>query len=224
MERTISILIYIHAFFGGIGLITGIISIAVKKGGVNHRRTGILFSYAMVISSLISLFIARMPRHENLFLFLIGIFTIYLVLAGNRALTLKSKSKTTAEWKDKAISGAMMIVSVIMLVVGTIGMVHSAGNSILYIFFGAFGAFMTAKDFQTFKIFTQQKNAWLISHLGRMVGALIASVTAFLVAGLNIGTVIIWMAPTFIGTIYIIYWNRKLKAKAGQVPHLRNPL
>lgn len=213
MEQTIRILIYIHAFFGGIGLLTGIISLAVKKGSVNHRRSGIVFSYAMVISSLLSLFVARLPGHENLFLFLIGIFTIYMVLAGNRALTLKSKIKTAADWKDKAISGGMLIVSVIMLVIGVIGMVQNAGNSVLYLFFGAFGAFMTLKDFQTFKTFTQKKNAWLISHLGRMVGALIASVTAFLVAGLNIPTVTIWMAPTIVGTAYIIYWNRKLKSK-----------
>ncbi|MBX0333755.1 hypothetical protein K3G39_10955 [Pontibacter sp. HSC-14F20] len=93
MEQTIRILIYIHAFFGGLGLITGMISILVNKGAINHKKAGNIFSYSMVISSLISLFIARMPNHENLFLFLIGIFTIYLVLSGNRALTLKSKIK-----------------------------------------------------------------------------------------------------------------------------------
>jgi hypothetical protein len=31
MEQTIKILIYIHAFFGGLGLLTGMISIFVKK-------------------------------------------------------------------------------------------------------------------------------------------------------------------------------------------------
>lgn len=216
MEQSIRILIYIHAFFGGIGLITGIISIAVKKGGLNHRRTGKLFSWSMFISSLISLIIARLPNHENLFLFLIGIFTIYMVLAGNRALTLKPRMKAKADWIDKLISGAMLAVSVVMLVIGTIGLMQQAGNSILYIFFGAFGTFMTVKDFQTFSLFTQQKNAWLKSHIGRMVGALIASVTAFLVAGLNIGTALIWMTPTIIGTIYIIYWNRKLRSGSSR--------
>ncbi len=32
MEETIKIMIYIHAFFGGIGLIAGIGSIIAKKG------------------------------------------------------------------------------------------------------------------------------------------------------------------------------------------------
>jgi len=76
MEETIKILIYTHAFFGGIGLITGIGNLILKKGNSLHKKMGKLFSYAMVISSLISLILAKMPNHKNLFLFLIGIFTI----------------------------------------------------------------------------------------------------------------------------------------------------
>ncbi len=213
MEQTITTLIYIHAFFGGLGLITGMISVFVKKGGFNHKRAGKVFSYSMIISSLLSLLIARMPNHENLFLFLIGIFTIYLILAGNRALTLKSSIKSKADWLDQLISGSMLLTSIIMLTLGLIGMIQKADNSILYLFFGGFGVFMTWRDFQTFKIFTKHKKAWLISHLGRMVGALIASITAFLVAGLHIGTIVVWLTPTVIGTAYILYWKRKLTPK-----------
>jgi uncharacterized membrane protein len=214
MELTIKILIYIHAFFGGIGLITGLLSIMVRKGKLHHRRYGKIFSYSMLISSLLSLMIAQLPHHENLFLFLIGIFTIYMVLAGNRALTLKSTIKSKADWMDKSISGAMLVASAIMLVIGVIGLIQQISNSVLYVFFGAFGAFMSSRDFKTFKEFTEKKNAWLISHLGRMVGALIASFTAFLVAGLHIGTITVWILPTIVGTVYIVYWNRKFKSKA----------
>lgn len=212
MEQLIKILIYIHAFFGGIGLITGFISILVKKGERIHERAGKLFSYAILISSLIALFVSRMPRHENLFLFLIGVFTIYLVLAGNRALTLKSKIKPKADWIDKSISGGMLTASVIMLLVGIIEIVQQLENSILYIVFGGFGLFMSLKDLKTYTTFHENKNAWLVSHIGRMVGAFIASITAFIVAGLSIGTVAAWVTPSIVGTIYIIYWTRKIKA------------
>ncbi|SFC24798.1 hypothetical protein SAMN05421780_10411 [Flexibacter flexilis DSM 6793] len=211
MENTINILIYIHAFTGGLGLITGLISIFVQKGSTNHKKAGKIFSYAMLISALISLVVARMPNHENLFLFLIGVFTIYMILAGNRALTLKNK--TQADLTDKLVSGSMLITSIGMLAIGIFGMIQKIDNSILYVFFGGFGAFMSLKDFQTFRTFTTQKNAWLISHLGRMIGALIASVTAFLVAGLNIGSILVWILPTIIGTAYIIYWSRRYAPK-----------
>lgn len=210
MEQSILILIYTHALLGGIGLLTGLMSISVKKGGVGHRKTGKIFTYTMLGSSVISLIIARLPRHENLFLFLIGIFTIYMILAGNRALTLKKNIKTKADGIDKLVSGSMLVVSISMIILGVMGMVQHITNSALYLFFGGFGAFMSLKDFQTFKVFTEKKNAWLISHLGRMIGALIASFTAFLVAGLSIGTVTVWILPTLLGTVYILYWNRKL--------------
>lgn len=214
MENLALVLIYIHAFFGGIGLISGIAAITLKKGSKPHKRSGKVFSYAMITSSLVSLVIARMPGHENLFLFLIGVFTIYLVLAGNRALTLKSKTKSSADMTDKAISGVMLAASVMMLIIGILQLIrNTGGNELLFIFFGGFGLYMTLKDFHTFRTFKERKNAWLKSHLGRMIAALIASITAFMVAGLHIQTLIAWMLPSIIGTGYIAYWNSRMKER-----------
>ncbi len=210
-DQVAKVLIYSHAFFGGIGLITGITSILVKKGGDRHKTMGKMFSFTMLISALVSLIVARMPFHENLFLFLIGVFTIYMILAGNRALTFRGDLKLKADWKDKAVSGSMFLISALMLILGTIGVIQKVNNSILYLFFGGFGAFMAVRDFKMFRVFNEKKKMWLSSHIGRMVGALIASVTAFLVAGLDIGTVLVWIMPTVLGTCYIIYWNRRLK-------------
>ena len=208
MEDAIKILIYIHAFFGGVGLITGIGSIIVKKGSAVHKKMGKLFSIGMLISSLISLVITWMPHHENTFLFLIGLFTIYLVLAGNRALTFKKKKY--ADWKDKMISGAMLFFSVIMLLNGGYGLFNQTEMSVLFLFFGGFGLLMSIQDFRFYKNSEKPKNTWLRLHIGKMVGALIASFTAFIVAGLGIGNIISWTLPTVIGTLYIIYWKRKL--------------
>ncbi|MFB9054103.1 hypothetical protein ACFFVB_13525 [Formosa undariae] len=211
MEETIKILIYIHAFCGGIGLITGIGSIIVKKGSALHKQMGNLFSIGMISSSLISIPISWMPKHENLFLFLIGLFTIYLVLAGNRALTFKNK--TEADLIDKVVSGVMFLFSIIMISLGVYGFLNNKSLSILYVFFGAFGLLLTIKDFKFYNNSKHTKNAWLISHLGKMIGALIASITAFIIAGLGIGSLISWILPTVLGTFYIIYWKRKVKIK-----------
>ncbi len=213
LEQIIKILIYFHAFLGGLGLIAGMISIIVRKGGVNHKKAGKIFSWAMISSSLISLFIARMPHHENLFLFLIGLFTIYMVLAGNAALTFKSTEKLKANYLDKTISGVMLGISIIMIIMGIVGIIQKIDNSILYVFFGTFGIFLTVRDFQSFKQITLNRNIWIKNHIGRMVGAFIASVTAFLVAGLNVGSTLFWILPTLFGVGYIIYWNRKYKLR-----------
>ncbi|SFN96414.1 hypothetical protein SAMN04487989_107114 [Bizionia echini] len=211
MEDIIKIAIYIHAFFGGIGLITGIASIIVKKGSKNHKRMGKLFSIGMFTSSLISVPISWMPNHENLFLFVIGVFTMYLVLSGNRALTFKNKAQ--ANWIDKSISGIMLLFSIFMMVFGIYLIFKSNTTSVLFLFFGVFGLRLTCIDFKFFKNPQNSKNAWLIAHLIKMNGALIASITAFVIAGVGISNLIAWLTPTLLGTIYIVYWKRKTKAK-----------
>ena len=211
MEQTIKILIYIHAFFGGIGLLTGIGSILVKKGGLLHKRMGKLFSIGMITSSLISIPICWMPQHQNIFLCLIGLFTIYLVIAGNRVLTFKTKAK--ADITDFIISGSMLFFSIIMVSLGIYCQLNNIENGILFTFFGGFGLYMTIKDFMFYKNVSEMKKQWLSKHIGKMIGALIASITAFIVAGIGIGNVIAWMAPSILGTIYIMYWNRKIAPK-----------
>ncbi|MEA9412400.1 hypothetical protein [Flavobacterium sp. PL02] len=211
MELTIKILIYIHAFFGGVGLITGIGSVIVKKGKPLHRKMGKLFSIGMLTSSILSLIVCCFPKHHNIFLFLIGLFTIYLVISGNRALTFKNKAK--ADLTDKITSGTMLFFSVIMISLGIFCQLNSIENGILFTFFGGFGFYMTVKDFIYFRNLSEKNKGWLSKHIGKMIGALIASITAFIVAGLGIGNIITWITPSIIGTLYIIYWNRKLKSK-----------
>ncbi len=211
MEETIKIVIYIHAFFGGIGLIAGIGGIIAKKGSKLHKQMGKLFSIGMLSSSIISIPISWTPNHENLFLFLIGLFTIYLVIAGNRALKYKRKEK--ADRIDILISGSMFIFSSLMLAIGLYNLFIDLSSGILYLFFGGFGLFFSIVDFRFYRNPKKGKNTYLVSHIRKMNGAFIASVTAFFVAGLGFMNLIFWILPSVLGTFYIIYWRRKVQGK-----------
>ena len=167
----------------------------------------------MIISSAISLVVARMPNHINNFLFLIGIFTIYMVLAGNRALTFKSAKKTEANLIDKLVSGIMAASALVMIGFGFNGIVNGYSHSILFIFFGVIGMFLPYGDYKLFKNTLENRKLWLINHLSRMLGALIASITAFIVAGMKYDTLWAWMIPSILGTVYITYWIKKVKGK-----------
>jgi hypothetical protein len=207
MEHIIKIFIYIHAFFGGIALLSGLASILFVKGSPNHKKSGKVFSYGMVISSLISLPICWLPNHENNFLFLIGIFTIYLVISGNRVLLFKKKKE--ANFTDKLISGVMFIASLFMLFFGTFFLLKSNSGGILYLFFGLTAFFISIRDFKFYK--NIDKSKVLPFHIGKMSGAYIASVTAFLVAGLRFNGLIYWILPSIIGTFFIMYWTKKIR-------------
>lgn len=212
MENFIRILIYFHAFFGGLGLLMGFFVIFLKKGTSRHVISGTLFSYSMIISSALSLIVSQMPNHENLLLFLIGIFTIYLVVSGNRMLFF-SKGKKRVKFVDKLISIVMFIIAFGMLICFCYFLFSYPSRSWLYLFFGIIGLVLSLIDFKVFKNYKTDKTLGIQNHIGRMTGAFISSITAFIIAGWNIGNLIIWILPTVFGFMYIIYWNRKVKRK-----------
>ncbi len=215
MEPIITLVIYIHAALGGIGLLTGIGSMAVKKGSKLHKRLGNIFSYSMITSCVLILPIAWLPNHESLFLFLISLFTIYLILSGRQALTFKLRSKQKASTLDLVISSTMFIFSLFMLGYGLYGLFTPVEDHILLMIFGGLGVFLTSRNFALYKNFKTQKKAWLLAHLTYMIGGLISAVTAFIVAGLKLWTLAAWVLPSVIGTIFIIYWRRKTEGKIG---------
>ncbi|WP_225321341.1 DUF2306 domain-containing protein [Rhizosphaericola mali] len=217
LELTVKIFIYIHAIAGGVGLIAGLAALIAKKGSVIHKKSGVFFNYGMGISALLSLIIAKMPHHENVFLFLIGIFTIYMLLVGTRALNFKKNDDVKNIRLDKIISGTMLFAAVCMVILGIkLQQQHQAGF-VLYLFFGLLSAYMAGRDFRFYKSPLLWRKKWLSNHIGKMVGAYIASVTAFLVAALRFTSISIWIIPTIIGTIYIIYWNRKTTPKKKEI-------
>jgi len=210
MDQFINILLIIHASLGGVSLIAGSISMITKKGNKNHKLSGKLFSICLMIASILAIPVTLSPGHKSQFLFLIAIFTIYLILTGNRALRNKHKS-VSPNIVDYSISGIMALFAVGLIVFGVIGLLNDkGGRSILYLFFGILAFVNTIGDYKYYKIGVVKKGAWVKQHIRKIMGAYIASTTAFLVTAIN-GRLIVWIAPTVVGTIFIIYWIRKTK-------------
>ena len=207
MEFAIKIAIYIHAFFGAIGLLAGSLSFIVKKGSKLHKMSGKWFTIGMLASSGLSIPIASMPGHENPFLVMIGLFTIYMVIVGNRSLRFK-KRKTLADKTDWGISGLMAVISLVML---SAGLLKSGEIAVLFLFFGGIGFVLCLMDFNFLRNPHKTKTGWLVQHIGKIVGAYIASVTAFLVAGTHLSGLAVWILPSVIGNTAIIYWILKVR-------------
>lgn len=214
-----SILIIIHASLGGIGLATGIVSMASKKGRKLHKTTGKVFVYAMLASAIISIPVCFMPGHENMFLFAIAVFTIYLVLSGQRALLYKLKNlKNIKSWKDWLISSVMCLFGVALIIEGTFKLLYPNGPKLLFFFFGLLSVFLSVQDFRFFVKKHKSPTEFIERHIGQMSGAFTASFTAFLTAGLQLDHWLVWVLPTGFITVWITYWTRKYKQpKAKQV-------
>lgn len=201
-------LILIHAILGGIALISGTVPLVVKKGSRMHVLFGNIFFYTLLTSSILALVIACMPDHESYFLFAVGLFSLYLIVQGKRAIQFKVK--TNANWIDYLISCTMMAVGLGMIILPYF--IWGEFKIVLAVF-GAVGCFFAAQELRFYQHPHKRKNGWLVMHIGRITGGYIASVTAFVVVNQALPGIVGWIAPGVIGGIYITFWSRKVSRK-----------
>jgi len=217
MKLLFTIFLVLHITGGAIGLITGTINILKKKGGKSHILVGKLFIYGMATAGFSALVLSIM--HPNYFLFIVGIFTLYMISTGTRYIR---KQMLGLEQKpgliDWMITISMLIVGIAFIAIGIILLIKSNNFGIVFIVFGALSLRFVQSDFKNYKGNSAIKNYWLLAHFQRMTGAYIASLTAFLLVNIKyspieIPATIIWLLPTIILFPVISRWNRKYEVK-----------
>ncbi|PJX24480.1 DUF2306 domain-containing protein [Psychroflexus sp. S27] len=205
MEKYIYLLIIIHASFGGIALIAGFIALIFKKGKNIHRKSGLVFFYGMILSGISALIISVLPNHENPFLFAIGIFSLYFVITGKRALNFKKKNPVLMA--DKLISVLMIFTGTLMIFLPYI---YSRTINLILVVFAIVGIFFSVKDLLLYRKPDRLRKAWLKLHLGKMIGGFISATTAFVVVNNFISGISAWFIPGIIGGFIIFYWIKKV--------------
>lgn len=208
MEKTIQILIYFHATFGGIALLTGFISMIAKKGNTVHKKFGLVFFYSMMLSGMTAMLVAVLPNHESPFLFAVGIFSLYFVMTGKRALNFKSENPNLKP--DTAIAIIMIISGVLMIL---LPMIISKSVNIILVAFATVGITFSVKDLILYKNPERLRKGWLKLHLGKMIGGYISATTAFVVVNSFFTSIYGWFIPGIIGGFVIVYWIRKINRK-----------
>jgi uncharacterized membrane protein len=208
MEKFIQILIYFHAALGGIALLAGTIALIAKKGSMLHKKTGLVFYYAMIFSATTAMFIAVLPQHISPFLFSIGIFSLYFVLTGKRALRLK-KRNSTLFW-DKIIAAIMLITGFLMVL---LSILLTQKIQVILTVFGLVGIVFSIRDFKAYKNPKELRKKWLQLHIGKMMGGYISATTAFVVVNNVFPGISGWFIPGFLGSIIIYYWIKKINKK-----------
>ncbi len=207
MEKFALILIIIHAVFGGIALLAGIIPMVGKKGDKPHKLFGKIFVVCMLISALIALIIAVLPGHENPFLFGVGLFSSYLAYTGNRAL--KYKQANISLTQDKVVSALMALAGVGMIIIPFMSM--RDGLNVVSIVFGATAVAFAIRDLIIYSVPKAVQKKWLTLHVGKIVGSYIAATTAFIVTNSLLPGLLGWFLPGVLGSFFIAYWMRKIR-------------
>ena len=208
MELLARIFILIHAICGGIALISGAIALGSSKGKKLHRQFGKLFYYSMLTTAQTALIVSVLPNHHNPFLFSIGVFSLYLTLIGYRTLGYK-RFKVNLQ-PDRFISGTMLLVGLGMLIIPPI---IYGKLIVLFLVFGTVGAVMATIDLYNYRRPAYLKQHWLPLHIGKITGAYISAVTAFVVVNEVLPSLVAWLLPGIIGSIFISISIARVKKK-----------
>jgi hypothetical protein len=204
----------IHIIAGSTALLTGLLALFLKKKRNGyHGKAGLAFHYAMVAVSISAFAMAIIKL--NYFLFVVGVFSLYLTFAGYRSIKIMK-----GERKEGLIDGLGMALSAFLMVAITYQFLtttvfNTTGFSTVILIFDAILAVLLLLDLKIFnKNKPLTKNQWLIRHITRMVPAYIATVTAFLVVNVSYQyPVVIWLAPTLLFVPVIVYNTRKYRVK-----------
>ncbi|MEK6475994.1 DUF2306 domain-containing protein [Catalinimonas sp. 4WD22] len=213
MEIFRSICLMLHIAAGFTALVVGVFAFASSKGGKVHRFSGKIYVIAMLIVAFSS-FILALIRY-NPFLFMVGVFTLYMTVTGCRGLARKQKKQSPMlDW-------SLIVFSIIMAAYMLIKTFSLTGDTLegfvpVVIVFAVTLFVFIIRDIQIYSGRVQMTaNKWLLYHIGRISGAYIATFTAFLVTNIQTDPAYIaWLLPTVVGSFLIAYFQRKYKVKA----------
>jgi len=200
MNSFFTSVLVLHIAAGFTALAFGLIALLSQKGKRAHLLTGRVFYWSMLIiaSSAVVLSSYRL----NLFLLLIAFFAFYNTLSGYRSIRNKSLRPTAFDWIITAtglLTGITMIatLNIVLLVFGSLSLMLAINE------IRASVAILKGKEAPRF--------AWLVKHIGMMMGAYIATFTAFIVVNITFEAVpwLPWLAPTIIGVPLLVRWQRK---------------
>ncbi|MBS1646586.1 MAG: hypothetical protein JST67_04540 [Bacteroidetes bacterium] len=202
------VLLITHILCGGLSLALGLYILIVKKGTAIHKKVGKAYFYAMLINSVVAIPMSYL--HPNYFLFLISIFTIYMLLTGLRYL--HKKKLTDVNKYDWFLTIIMLLFSVAFVGFGIFNFTQENYFGIIFMVFGFIGLFFSYQDRLNFTGKSKIKNFFLTTHIQRMTGSYIASTTAFLVVNNTLlPSIMAWLLPTALMAPLIIFWTRKYK-------------
>lgn len=206
-----NLLLLIHILSGSTSMSCSLAAIATKKGSAQHKRYGRYFFYGMT-----GVFITAIPMSlikKNLFLFLIALFSYYLVYSGKRYARRHDNIIPISDW---IVCFSMIAASLIMVALGIWNFNVHDSQSIVLIVFGLLGMSFSLNDARLYYKKSISNSIRITRHLGAMLGGTIAAYTAFLVTNINFSQpIFLWLGPTIVGTPIIIYWTRKVENKKG---------
>ncbi len=210
MSPVSGVILNIHIAAGFIALLMGIAAMASRKGGKPHRRSGLVYVWAMVVV-VVSAVILALFRTDT-FLLAIAVLSFFMTFSGYRALDRKAPQQRVKPL-DWLIAGVTFLFGVGLAFRGS-GV--PGPFEFLSLFFGVVTAALVLNSVWDYRQ-PPKRGAWFFSHIIGMLGAYIATFTAFAVTNINfLPPLFVWVMPTIIGTLGIVLTIRHYRTKMSK--------
>lgn len=202
------VLLALHVLGGSVALLVGPVPMLTRKGGLLHRKAGLVFAVAMGLGS-VSAFVLALFVHNKLLL-TIAVLTSFLIFTGVRAAWFRHGLRPS--WNDGA--ACLLLICFGAWLLWRSAMPLDATG----LFFGSGSLVLAVRQWQLLRA---ARPNWLLAHIAGMGGAYVATATAFLVVNLSfLPEPIVFIVPTVIGTMMIIWAvKRHATRPAIQVGH-----
>lgn len=214
------VLLPVHVAAGALALAFGSVPLAVRKGGTTHRRSGLLFVYAMLVMGLSAAMLGDVGG---------GLVAAYFVLTA--LTTVRAPSPATRGINAAALTGAVVL--------GLVGIVqgvrayHSPGGVldgvpfVMHFFMAAVLLLAAAGDLRLMlpeRAGMPHAQARLARHLWRMCFALFIAAGSFFSVRARVATVLpeplttlpMRMLPILLVFGAMVYWLWKVRGRRGQ--------
>ena len=200
------ILLSIHILVGTIALLFAALAVSSEKGKRLHVLSGRTYFWSMAC-----IFFTAIPMSiisNNIFLFLIAIFSFYLAFSGMRFARNRKGVATILDW----IAVCLMIFSGLgMWMLALIFFLNSNTQYIVLLVFGFLAISLGYADLMSYKNNTATGKERISRHLTNMMGGTIAVITAVLVVNPPFEPEWVWwVLPTVLITPGIFWWNFKI--------------
>ena len=207
-------ILILHILSGFTSLLLGTIVLIRKKGDRLHKKLGFIFTLTMVVTGLCAFYLAFI--HPNIFLFVVGVFTIYLAISGYRMIRLKKAHLgQKPQLGDALLTIGMLICSAILYYLGIRYALAKQVFGIVFLLFATVSLQLCYIEYKAYAGQVTDNLYGLKNHIGRMTGAYIAAFTAFIVVNNTfLPAVVAWSLPGIIGGVFISRSIKKISVKA----------
>ena len=188
-------LLPIHIAAGGLAIVLGAVALSVKKGGNIHRRSGLLFVYAMLVmavsASILSLLEGRADGNV-----LAGVLTAYFV--GTALTTVRPVSSWTRRINAVALTVAVVLAA--GCVINGVSVINTPGRDsngvpfrtagVMSLIVGALLVMAAAGDVRVMRFGMPRGGPRLARHLWRMCFALFIAAGSFFSVRERVATIL----------------------------------